>query len=276
MTAKYIRVASDLHLEQYHGSDISQLEDVCLEPDDRDSESILVLAGDISSKPDQLIAFIELIESRFRYVIYVPGNHEYYRHEMSKWIPETRKLFEDRTDRVSYALGEDVVCHAVDGVRFIFTTMWTAGGEDLAEMGAVGQALNDFRIITLNGERFTVPKMSYIHKKMKAKVEQFLQSDPDAFNVVVTHHMPSYRLCHPRFGNTINGGFAFNGDAILAADYAPKIWIHGHTHDTVDKQLFNTRIVCNPRGYHREFLFDGAEEFNQYRMHAKFIELETK
>lgn len=272
MIAKYIRVASDLHLEQYYGADIDKIVEACLAPDDRDSASILVLAGDISSKPDQLVSFISKVEPRFRHVVYVPGNHEYYRHDITTWVSETRALFEAHTDRTSYALGDEVLCHNIDNVRFIFTTMWTAGGEDLAEMGAVGAALNDFRIIALNGERFTVPKMSYMHKKMKATVDTFLKSNPDVVNVVVTHHMPSYRLCHPRFGNTINGGFAFNGDAILAADYAPDIWIHGHTHDTIDTQLFNTRIVCNPRGYAKEFADDDVE-FNRYKVEPKFIEL---
>jgi hypothetical protein len=70
--------------------------------------------------------------------------------------------------------------------------------------------------------------------------------------VVITHHMPSERLCHPRFGPDLNGGFAADMEHILAYDHAPSLWIHGHTHDTIDTRLWKTRIVCNPSGYSQE------------------------
>jgi len=28
-----------------------------------------------------------------------------------------------------------------------------------------------------------------------------------------------------------------------------KLWIHGHTHESFDYMVGDTRIVCNPRGY---------------------------
>jgi hypothetical protein len=29
----------------------------------------------------------------------------------------------------------------------------------------------------------------------------------------------------------------------------PKLWIHGHTHESMDYFIDKTRIVCNPFGY---------------------------
>jgi hypothetical protein len=29
----------------------------------------------------------------------------------------------------------------------------------------------------------------------------------------------------------------------------PALWLHGHVHHSLDYQLFDTRVVCNPRGY---------------------------
>lgn len=273
MSTKYIRVSSDLHLEQYYGMDVAALEISVLPKDDRDAESILVLAGDVSSKPDQLVQFIAQVEKRFRYVIYVPGNHEYYRWEMTTWEPTVELMLSSNSDKTSYAIGK-VLCQQIEGVRFIFGTLWSDGGSSLHDQAMVGRYLNDFRIIMLNGKRFTVPDMVYLHKKMKSDIEQFLIEDKTNMkNIVVTHHMPSYRLCHPRFGGEANGGFASNCDSILASDHAPDIWIHGHTHDTIDTQLYNTRIVCNPRGYHHEFDKDAAHEFNSYKVTPKFIEL---
>ena len=31
-----------------------------------------------------------------------------------------------------------------------------------------------------------------------------------------------------------------------------RLWIHGHTHDSFDYRLNETRVVCNPRGYATE------------------------
>jgi len=272
MTKTLIRVASDLHLEQFYGMDIEPLTVEVLPSDPRDLGAILVLAGDISSKPDQLCNFLKHIESRFKHVVYVPGNHEWYRHDMTTWIKDTKELLHQNLTNTTFSLDE------MRGIQiglcsFIIGTFWTDGGQDQFEMCAVENALNDFRIVTLNGKRFTVADMQKIHREMKADLQSFLPIMKASGTpvVVVTHHMPSYRLCATRFGNTINGGFASNCDAILASEDAPDVWIHGHTHDTNDTQLFNTRIVCNPRGYHREF--SDKSEFNQYKVEPKFIEV---
>ena len=31
------------------------------------------------------------------------------------------------------------------------------------------------------------------------------------------------------------------------------VWMHGHTHSSVDMEIGQTRVVCNPRGYSRQF-----------------------
>jgi hypothetical protein len=108
-------------------------------------------------------------------------------------------------------------------------------------------------VIKKDGKRYTVGDMKLLHKEQRGKLEYFLNMPFKGKTVVATHHMPSYRLCHPRFGTEANGGFASNCDRILASDIAPHLWVHGHTHDTIDTKLWNTRIVCNPMGYHMEW-----------------------
>lgn len=263
-----IRVASDLHLEQFRGRAIEQIELEYLPKDPRDADSILTLAGDISSDPEQLLNFIKLVESRFKRVVFVPGNHEVYRHDMTVWNKTTQANFTEQLKNTSFALGE-TKCEEINGVRFIFCTLWADGGADLMEQGQVGYRLNDFRVIKLNDKRFTVQDMMVIHKKMRQDIEQYLAVHSELKTVVVTHHLPSYRLCHPRFGNEINGGFASNCDNMIAkTESAPAVWIFGHSHDTQDLMLWKTRMVSNPAGYWGE---TNRSEFNQYQ--AKFIEL---
>ena len=254
MKPKYIRVCSDLHLEQLLGQREEFLALSFIPPDPRDAESVLVLAGDISSKPKQLIPFLGWLKDRFMKVIYVPGNHEVYGHEMSQWaldiIAGLGGYFEGE-DTIAFP-GHGVGCVELEGIRFIYGTLWADGGATLAEQAAIGNCLNDFRIVKLGDKRFTVADMKVLHQAQKEKIKEFLESPFDGKTVVVTHHMPSYQLCDPRFGGEINGGFASHCDDLLG-EHAPDVWIHGHTHDTIDEMLYDTRIVCNPSGYRYEY-----------------------
>ena len=68
--------------------------------------------------------------------------------------------------------------------------------------------------------------------------------------VVVTHHLPSFQSIPERFrGESLNGAYASElFEDIMETQ--PDIWCHGHTHGSSDYMIGNTRILCNPRGYH--------------------------
>ena len=267
MTPKYIRVLSDLHLEQLLGQREEFLATSFVPPDPRDAESVLVLAGDISSKPDQLILFLGWLRERFIKVVYVPGNHEYYGHEMHAL---TQRMFEslddlDEGEKIEYP-GTGVGLNEFDGLRIIYTTLWGDGGNTPAEQADIGRYLNDFRLVKLGSKQFTVSDMRDLHKAQKRMLGEILSDPFEGKTVVVTHHMPSYELCHPRFGGDINGGFASHSDDLFG-EHGPDLWIHGHTHDTIDRELHGTRVVCNPSGYRYEY----GTVFNTYG--PKFIEV---
>jgi len=50
-------------------------------------------------------------------------------------------------------------------------------------------------------------------------------------------------------GNPLNRYFVTDLTALILQKQ-PKLWIHGHTHDSKDYKLGVTRIVCNPYGYY--------------------------
>jgi Icc-related predicted phosphoesterase len=119
--------------------------------------------------------------------------------------------------------------------------------------------LNDFSQITVEGERLN-PDLFWGLNKM-AKV--FLQNALDTFSehkrVVVTHHLPSRRSVPLRYQERPeNWGYVCEMDEMIL-DNGPDIWIHGHTHDSMDYPIGNTRIICNPRGYVDE---GGNPKFN--------------
>jgi hypothetical protein len=67
--------------------------------------------------------------------------------------------------------------------------------------------------------------------------------------VVITHHAPARNSLHPRFADSLlSAGFVSDAQALVSASGA-RLWIHGHTHDSFDYRLNETRVVCNLRGY---------------------------
>lgn len=283
MTFKHIRVASDLHLDGLIGNDPEVLCLNFLPKDDRDVDSILVLAGDISSNGEQLLDFLNECCKRFQKVYYVAGNHEFYKHDYIDHPIKLLAAINNRHQEFGAFKGLEIALTSVsyeeleeDKLRFIFAPLWGDGGPTLANQSQTNFCLNDFRLIT-NGHhpdhgavlRFSVQDMMHEHQKQKAEITRYLDQPFDGRTVVITHHLPSRRLVSARFwpsdgSDGVNGGFASNCDNLIATK-EPWLWIHGHTHDTIDTQMWKTRIVCNPAGYRGEW----ASPFNNFMTFEK-------
>lgn len=263
-----IRVASDLHLEAFRGMSLERLEEHFLPPDPRDGGAVLALAGDISSDLAQLAAFIRHVAPRFEKVAFVPGNHEYYRHDYDDWNHEASGELVSIPNL--WAAPGYVAAGRHEGILLVLGTLWADGGGSKESEQAVSQGLNDFRLISRYGRPLTVSGMADIHARHKEWIETHLDTRTPA--VVITHHLPSRRLCHPRFGTDLNGGFASNCDHLVHGPSAPLLWIHGHTHDTIDTVIGGTRVVCNPAGYRGEW----HSPFNSYFSTPKFVEVNAQ
>lgn len=68
-------------------------------------------------------------------------------------------------------------------------------------------------------------------------------------DVVVTHHLPSRRSIAPRYRHSPLNCFFLCDQEELIVERRPALWLHGHTHSSVDRQIGSTRIACNPFGY---------------------------
>lgn len=117
---------------------------------------------------------------------------------------------------------------------------------------AVEGGLNDFRAIP----NFKVADMLKIHEAAKENIKNALIRDNIAKckSIVVTHHMPSHSLIAEKYKaySTINSGFAANCDDLMVEDWAPDLWIFGHTHDQIRQRVGKTLCVSNPLGYPNE------------------------
>ena len=80
------------------------------------------------------------------------------------------------------------------------------------------------------------------------------KSNLERNTIVMTHHLPSYKLIHPEYQKIeyekYNSAYASDSDGLV---YKAKLWIHGHTHKASDI-IFDgiTRCICNPYGYYND------------------------
>jgi Icc-related predicted phosphoesterase len=237
-----VHVLSDLHIEFAD-----------LAPPDTDAD-VVVLAGDIGVG----LGGIEWAAKTFpkQPVIYVPGNHEYYGHDTSL-IDEIIK----RSPPNIHVLNDNSI--TFNGVRFVGSTLWTdfklhGDGEAWFARQQAKQAMTDFTSIKHRGLRFTPDDSIELHKASRTWIESELENSFEGATVVVTHHLPAMMSVAKRYGNDpLNAAFASRLEDVMEK-YHPELWIHGHTHVPCDYDLFNTRVICNPRGYPGE---TGPEDF---------------
>ncbi|HLQ13618.1 MAG TPA: metallophosphoesterase [Steroidobacteraceae bacterium] len=232
-----IRVHSDLHLEFQDWIPPSVAADV------------VVLAGDIHVGAEGLLwARQHFADS---HLIYVPGNHEYYGGEMESTLQYLRGVAAE--EGIALLDCDSVV---IEGVRFLGATLWT----DFALYGSDPEAIEraqaearrcmaDYRRISLRDSGRLQPEDTRrIHQRQSAWLTQQLAQPFAGATVVVTHHLPHMRSVHPRFeGELLNASFASNLSTLVRDPV--QLWIHGHTHESMDYQIDGTRVVCNPRGY---------------------------
>ena len=72
----------------------------------------------------------------------------------------------------------------------------------------------------------------------------------------MTHHLPTWMSVPDKFVNSPLNRFYVCDMQSVILDEKPKMWIHGHTHDTFDYVVGATRIICNPYGYEMVSLND--------------------
>lgn len=245
----FIRPASDIHNE----FSVFNLPVTAV-----DEKAVLVLAGDIAladALNSTLVPFLDSVTDRFRDVLYIPGNHEYYR---SSLLRADEKLADvcKRYQNVHYMQEKSML---LDGVRFIGATLWTDfdRGNPMVCLAAQNE-MNDFVHIR-TGNRTTpyARKMRPIdvmginsHNRFFIKEELEKANAANEKAVVFTHHSPSIMSQSSVYKpGPIDYAYHNTGLEDMMLDYNPVLWIHGHSHHPVDYMIGNTRILSNPRGY---------------------------
>lgn len=225
-----VLVFSDLHLE------FKEFQPPRVDVD------LVVLAGDINLLSRGVTWANQVFTSP---VIYVCGNHEFYRGHIDRTLTKMR---EAAAEHVHVLENQSLI---IGDTRFLVGTAWTdftSTGDYRVAMQLCGEWMNDFRSIRIGDEYRKLRPADLIARNIATR--EFLVTElAKGFagkTVVVTHHCPIPEVAgHHDEGHL---GAAYTNewhDLVGLAD----VWIFGHTHRQVDLEVNGCRIISNPRGY---------------------------
>jgi predicted phosphodiesterase len=228
-----IQVMSDLHLEMHADGGAELIREL-----DSTGIDVLVVAGDITMARyyENLASVFEPLASKYRHILYVPGNHEYYKSSPKQVARNIAKLAKD-IPQVVIPENETVV---IAGQRFVAGTMWFRP-DPLGDLNK--RFMHDFSLI----QDFE----PWVYDK-NAAFEKTLATHLEPSDVVITHHLPSLESVPPRFARSATNAYFVCDMTTYIRERRPRLWIHGHTHDRCDYVLGETRVVANPLGYPNE------------------------
>lgn len=237
-----VQVVSDLHFEFHRDAGASFV--ASLAPRGVD---VLIVAGDLAVGEGIGPALALLCE---RYatakVVYVHGNHEFYGSTREAVLALTRAACARHPNLVW--LDGDVV--HLEGVRFVGAPLWF-GHPGPAE--PLKFAMSDFRVIR--------DFESWVYAE-NARALAFFERELRTGDVAITHYLPAQASVADEWaGSPLNAFFVCDVETLLR-ERRPRLWVHGHTHSSVDVVVGATRIVANPFGY------AGKEENPEFRFGA--------
>jgi predicted phosphohydrolase len=251
-----IRVFSDVHNEFLRTSKGTRGDLWVPTHLDTDKDTVLILAGDIDAAK-HVPAYLNSLSDRFKAVIHVAGNHEFYG---TDYIHATTRMQEGLNDNV-YHLNND--CVTIEGQKFVGTTMWT----NLSGYPMVEHLMNDYRRIRYGGHKgyrkISVQDTSAWH----ARAYSFLANNITRDSIVVTHHQPLSPPAAARgpYGpqpQPTDWAYYAGLEVEVSEEWKPKAWISGHIHECIDTDYFGTRLITNCVGYPGE-----GDDYNEVSLY---------
>lgn len=240
-----IQIISDLH-QEFGVTDLSF-----------DNCDVVILAGDVNLGTKG----IDWIKSyiRDRPVIYVLGNHEYYKGSHPKTL---NKIKEAAAKSNIFVLEDESI--DIEGIRFHGATLWTDFSVfgDPRYYGFLCQnGMNDYKMIRRDPSYSKIRSIDIykIHQFSKAWLKESLENSKKLQNIVITHHAPSLQSVPEHFKkDPLTSAYASDLERLIL-EYQPLYWIHGHIHTPCRYKIGETEVICNPHGYITE-KYNGYEK----------------
>lgn len=235
-----IQYMSDLHLE---GADLKI---------ENQGADLLILAGDITTAKSYKghYDFFKNCSDNWKNVVYICGNHEYYRGDIEETQKELFEFFYKNFKNTHFLQNESI---NLGDFRLFGGTLWTdCNGNDPLTKMTFQNDMNDYRVIQWKSREHWKLRPDDTVELHRIAVDSLVRSleASDKPMIVVTHHAPSHLSINEKYAAEyhMNGGY-FSDQRWLMEGYDIPLWIHGHMHDSVDYVVNKTRVVSNPRGY---------------------------
>lgn len=229
-----VQVISDLHQE----FGITEL--------DFNQADLVILAGDTNIGVKG-IAWIKKQVKQIP-VIYILGNHEYYKGSYPKTLNKIREAGKESN---IFVLENESL--ELNGIRFHGATLWTDfslfGNPVTYGMLCQGK-MNDYKMIRRDPSYAKMRSIDTfkLHQQSRKWLEESLQMSTSR-NVVITHHAPSIQsIPETHKEDYLSAAYASDLEE-LVLKYQPEYWIHGHIHTPASYNIGKTQVICNQHGY---------------------------
>ncbi len=247
-----LAIYSDLHCEF----------ETWVPPQKASQADVVILAGDIH------IGLRGLVWAREHFkqpIIYVVGNHEYYKSNYQK----LNKQLKDKANELNIHLLMDSSI-VIEDVLFVGATLWTDfklyDTQYNSQLSAQFE-MTDYKAIRYNQggkyRKLTPPDTVRMHINSLQFIKTELIKKQHVKSVVITHHAPSEKSIPLEYkASNLSPSYASDLEQdIIDMKYFPLLWVHGHTHNNCDYFIGNTRVISNQRGYSPSHL---NEDFDEY------------
>ncbi len=246
-----LQILSDLHIDSY----ARQSHPMGHIP--KTDADIVLVAGDTANS-DSGMPWLQAQAERLQVpLITIAGNHEYFNEDVLSF---DKKLatWDNYSDELRQGM-KVLQCQYVDigSVRILGCTLWTdyqykANDETMI---AARQFMRDYKQIYAGNELFSPEVSIQIHMKQRQWLKQALITAKDLGKktIVMSHHSISPLSVSEKYASLpSNAAFVSDLSAWMHEDWAPSLWVHGHTHEAFDYRIGHTRVIVNPRAYPNE------------------------
>ncbi|HMJ29831.1 MAG TPA: metallophosphoesterase [Xanthobacteraceae bacterium] len=259
-----VAVLSDLHIDIDHNA--------WRDPPTINAR-VLAVIGDVANPMTAALPWIAKMFASVSHIIYVPGNHDFYCGlDRSTYYQDQMARGREMAASLGITLIQNDVVEiaGVPGVRFAGATTWSDLSilpRGMTVRDAMSQSQkgwyeggwrnyeknwhNDFREIKYGGpgsrNRFTPSEMLALHRESVEFFKGVLATPFDGDTVCISHMGPAESVDPTDTHSWLYGWSDLQH--LMHGPLAPRYWLHGHVHKSLDYTIGDTRVICNPRGY---------------------------
>ena len=242
-----IQYTSDIHLEFLKNE--PNLEDFVIP-----SAPYLAILGDLGYPGSKnYLTFLEKASQQYQKVFVIAGNHEFYSESSMTDIMSNIESICSNLSNVFFLNNSE---HLLEpDLVLLGTTLWSKIDDDRSELVQI--YINDYKYIHKKVDDRMVPitpnDINEIHTQSVKWLEDSLEKHKDKRIVILSHHLPSYKLVHKNYQyHPMNCAFATDLEYLILKYSSIKYWLCGHTHKSMKEVVNKCTMSVNPFGYKGE------------------------